>query len=69
MGSVWFLDSGVSFHVIGDRYLFSDLDEKDLALVKALKDFREYILHSHIIAYVPNAVVKDILTQNGPDGK
>ena len=24
---------------------------------------------SHIIAYVPNSVVKDILTQNGPDEK
>ena len=27
-----------------------------------------YILHSHIIAYVPNIVVKDILSQD-PDGK
>ena len=23
-GSVWFLDSGVSFHMIGDKYLFTD---------------------------------------------
>ena len=28
-----------------------------------------YILYSHIIAYVPNAVVKDILSQDGPDGR
>ena len=28
-----------------------------------------YILYSHIIAYVPNAVVKEILTQNGRNGK
>ena len=28
-----------------------------------------YILYSHIVAYVPNSVVKDILTQEGPDGK
>ena len=27
-----------------------------------------YILHSHTIAYVPNIVVKDILSQD-PDGK
>lgn len=26
-------------------------------------------MHSHIVAYVPNAVIKDILTQAGPDGK
>ena len=37
-------------------------------MVKALKDFTLYILHSHIIAYVPNIVVKDILSQD-PDGK
>ena len=40
-----------------------------MALVKAIKDFKVYILHSHIIAYVPNAVVKDILTQDGPDSR
>ena len=28
-----------------------------------------YILYSHIIAYVPNSVVKYILTQDGPDGR
>lgn len=38
-------------------------------MVKAIKDFRVYILYSHIVAYVPNLVVKDILTQGGPDGK
>jgi hypothetical protein len=38
-------------------------------LVKEIKDSRVYILHSHIIAYVPNAVVKDILTQDNPDGR
>jgi hypothetical protein len=38
-------------------------------LVKSIKDFRVYILHSHTIAYVLNAVVKDILTQDSPDGR
>jgi hypothetical protein len=28
-----------------------------------------YILHSHVLAYVPNNVVKDILTQPDPEGK
>ena len=37
--------------------------------MNTIKDFRVYILYSHIIAYVPNSVVKDILSQNGPDGK
>lgn len=27
------------------------------------------MLHSHIVAYVPSAVIKDILTQADPDGK
>ena len=32
MGSVWYLDSGVSFHMTGDKELFSDLEEKDLQM-------------------------------------
>ena len=32
MGSVWFLDSGASFHMTGDRDFFSDLEEKDLGV-------------------------------------
>ena len=44
------------------------MEKQAFALVKALKDFRVYILHSHIIAFVPNLVVRDILTQD-PDGK
>lgn len=35
--------------------------------MQALKDFRLYILHSHIIAHVPTSVVKDILIQPDPD--
>ena len=30
MGSVWYLDSGASFHMTRDKELFSDLEEKDL---------------------------------------
>ena len=44
------------------------MEKQALAMVKALKDFRVYILHSHIIAFVPHTVVKDILGQD-PDGK
>jgi hypothetical protein len=31
-GSVWYLDSGTSFHMMGDKDLFSNLDEKDLKM-------------------------------------
>ena len=37
--------------------------------MKALKDFWVYILHSHILAYVPNVVVKDVLVQTDPEGR
>ena len=37
--------------------------------MKALKSFRVYILHSKIIAYVPNIVVKDVLMQPDTEGK
>ena len=43
------------------------MEKKLYALVKALKPFRVYILHSRIIAYVPTTVVKDILVQ--PDSE
>ena len=45
------------------------MEKQGFSLVKSIKDFRVYILHSHIIAYVLNMVVKDILTQNNPDGR
>jgi len=48
---------------------YNIMEEQDFSLVKAIKDFRVYILCSHVIDYVPNVVVKDILTQDGPDGK
>ena len=37
--------------------------------MKSLKYFRVYILHSHIITYVPSNVVKSILTQPDLEGK
>jgi hypothetical protein len=30
LGSVWYLDSGASYHMMGDKESFSDLEEKDL---------------------------------------
>jgi len=40
-----------------------------LDLVKAIKDFRVYILHLHTLAYFPNAAVKEVLVQNDPEGR
>jgi len=37
--------------------------------VKSLKEFRIYVLHSRVIAYVPSVVVKDILIQTNIDGR
>ena len=45
------------------------MEKQAYALVKSLKDFRIYILHSHIISYVPCIIVKSILTQPDPEGK
>jgi hypothetical protein len=38
-------------------------------LVKAIKSFRVYVLHSRVIAYVPSVVVKEILIHPDIDGK
>ena len=42
MGSVWFLDNGASFHMTGDRDLFSYLDEKDLGVHIEMGDDGRY---------------------------
>ena len=44
------------------------MEKQAFALVKALKDFRVDILHSHTIAFIPHTIVKDILNQD-LDGK
>ena len=54
--------------MLRDEELKYDIMEKQAyALIKALKYFRIYILHSHVVAYVPNSVVKRILTQPDPE--
>jgi hypothetical protein len=53
-----------------DAELKYDIIEKQVyAMVKVLKAFRTYVLHSKIIAYVPTSAVKDILVQLDSDGK
>ena len=44
-------------------------EKQAYSLVKALKFIRIYILHSKISAYVPNAAIKEILTQPDSEGK
>ena len=56
--------------MLRDGELKYDIMEKQTyALVKSLKDFRVYILHSHVIAHVPTVAVKGILTQPDPEGR
>jgi predicted MarR family transcription regulator len=45
------------------------MEKEAYALVKSLKAFRVYVLHSKIIAYVPSTSVKDILIQHDIDGR
>ena len=39
---------------------YNIMEKQALALVKAIKDFRVYILYSHIIAYVPNSIQREL---------
>jgi hypothetical protein len=66
------LEQPISFfsRALRDAEVRYDIMEKQAyTLVKALKDFRVYVLHSKIIAYVPSASVKDILIQPDLDGR
>ena len=42
LGSVWYLDSGASFHMTGDKELFSDLEEKYLQIHIEMGEDRWY---------------------------
>eukprot|EP00253_Pinus_taeda_P009295 PITA_09295 len=48
---------------------YDSIEKQAYALIKSLKDLRVYILHSKIIAYVPSAAIKDVLTQHDADGR
>jgi hypothetical protein len=41
-GSVWYLDSGASFHMTGDKDFFSDLEERDLKMHIEMGDDGRY---------------------------
>ena len=45
------------------------MEKQAFSLNMALKDFRVYILHSHIVGYVPSIAMKDILTLPDPKGR
>ena len=45
------------------------IEKKAYALIKSLKAFRVYTLHSKVVAYVPSAAIKDVLTQPDADGR
>ena len=65
------LEQPISFfsRALRDAEMRYDIMEKQAyALVKSLKAFRIYVLHSKIIAYVPSASVKEILIQPDMDG-
>ena len=42
MGSMWYLDSGASFHMTRDKELFSDLEEKDLQMHIEMGNYGRY---------------------------
>ena len=42
VGSGWFLDSGASFHMTGDKSLFSTLEEKDLQILIGMGNDEKY---------------------------
>ena len=42
LGSVWYLDNGASFHTMGDKELFSSLEEKDLQMHIKMGDDGRY---------------------------
>jgi hypothetical protein len=48
---------------------YNIMEKQAYDLVKTLKDFKIYVLHSNVITYIPLASVKDILIQPDIDGR
>jgi hypothetical protein len=48
---------------------YNIMEKQAYAMVKSLKAFRTYVIHSKVIAYVPTSAVKDVLVQADSDGK
>ena len=48
---------------------YNIMEKQDYAFIKALKEFRVYILHSHTTSYVPSSAIKEILTQSELEGR
>ena len=46
VGSGWFLESGVSFHMTGDKSLFNTLEEKDLQILIVMGNDEKYNVSS-----------------------
>ena len=42
MGSVWYLDSGGSFHMTGNKEVLNDLEEKDIKMHIEMGDNEKY---------------------------
>ena len=43
--------------------------EKQAFALVTLKHFKFYVLHSHVTTFVPNVIVKDIISQPDNDGQ
>ena len=48
---------------------YNIIETHAFSLIKALKDFKVYILHSQTIPYVPSIEINDISTQRDPKGR
>ena len=65
------LDHPISFFskTLRDAELkYDPIKKQAYALIKSLKSFRIYILHTKVISYVPLDFVKDVLTHPNIDG-
>jgi hypothetical protein len=59
------LEHPIAFYsnILRDATLKYDImDKQAYALVRALKEFKVYILHLHVIVHVPSTTIKEMLT-------
>ncbi|KAH9331986.1 hypothetical protein KI387_004094, partial [Taxus chinensis] len=59
----------MSFPLKKHELKYNQLEKHAFAVVKAVKNFRFYILNSHMVVMVPGSAIKSILSQKDPRSK
>ena len=62
---MWYLDSGCSYHMTGDKAIFSSISPKDGRYVTFGDNAKGKIVREGKVGKSPNPIINDVLLING----